>query len=109
MSHTEEIIALGLTFLVHVLGAVALIWAMLDDERGWRAIKDWWPRDDDPRRDDDDPVQGPDGPRGLPAALPMPTAEPSAVRLREPGRIGEQKPRPARRPEHEPTREPARH
>lgn len=106
MDHTEELIAISLTFLVHVLGAVALVWAMLDD-RGWSALKDWWPRDDPPPPDDDPRDDG-DGPGGLPVDLPLPTASPSPVRLREPGRIGDAKPRPARRPEHEPVREPVR-
>lgn len=106
MDHGPELIAITLTFLVHVAGAAALIWAMLDDDRGWRALKDWWPRDDDGPPRDDDPVEDPDGPRGLPGDLPLPSAAPSSVRLREPGRIGDQKPRPARRPEHDPAREP---
>lgn len=106
MTHTEETIALLLTFVVHVLGAAALVWAMLD-ERGWSALKDWWPRDDWPDEPDDGPDEEPDGPRGLPAELPLPGAQPSPVRLREPGRIGESKPRPARRPDHDPAREPA--
>lgn len=107
MSHTEEIIALSLTFVVHVLGAAALVWAMLDDERGWRALKDWWPRDEGPPPPDE-PADDPDGPPGLPGGLPLPSAAPASVRLREPGRIGDAKPRPARRPEHEPAREPVR-
>lgn len=106
VDHTEEIIAITLTFLVHVLGAVALVWAMLD-ERGWSALKDWWPRDDPPPPDDD-PRDDDDGPGGRPVDLPLPSAAPSPVRLREPGRIGDAKPRPGRRPEHEPTREPVR-
>lgn len=108
MHHTEEIIAITLTFVVHVIGAAALVWAMLDD-RGWAALKDWWPRDDWPRPEDDEPRgPAPDDGGGVPADLPLPGAVPSAVRLREPGRIGDQKPRPWRRPEHEPERQPAR-
>lgn len=106
MDYTAELISITVIFVVHVLGAVALVWAMLDD-RGWSALKDWWPRDDPPPPDDDPRDDG-DGPGGLPADLPMPTASPSPVRLREPGRIGDAKPRPGRRPEHEPGREPVR-
>lgn len=107
MTHTEELIAISLTFFVHVLGAAALVWAMLDD-RGWSALKDWWPRDDDGPPPDDGPSGEDPGGGGEPRELPLPGAVPSTVRLREPGRIGDAKPRPARRPEHEPEREPAR-
>lgn len=107
VSYTEELIAITLTFLVHVLGAAALIWAMLDD-RGWSALKDWWPRDDGPPPPDDDPRDDPPGGSGVRPELPLPVAAPSPVRLREPGRIGDAKPKPSRRPEHEPAREPAR-
>jgi hypothetical protein len=105
VEHAEQLIAMSLVFLVHVLGAVALVWAMLDD-RGWRGLKDWWPRDDGPSddpRDDDRPTPG-----GGRVDLPLPSATPSPVRLREPGRIGDATARPARRPEHEPERLPVR-
>ncbi|MBA3327126.1 MAG: hypothetical protein H0T43_02340, partial [Solirubrobacterales bacterium] len=44
----EEIVALALTFVVHVIGAGALIWAMLDRDDGGRGMRGWWPRDDRP-------------------------------------------------------------
>jgi hypothetical protein len=97
----QEILALAVTFLVHVLGVAALIWHLLrnDDER-----PDWggWFRDDD-----DDP-QRPAGPDARPPgdALPLPDAGPSAVRLREPGRLSDALPGPARRPAHPPERAP---
>lgn len=106
VDYRAEIIAISLTFIVHVVGAVALVWAMLDD-RGWSALRDWWPRDDPPPPDDGPRDDG-DGPGGLAVDLPLPTASASPVRLREPGRIGDTRPRPARRPEHEPLREPVR-
>lgn len=97
---TVELIAIGMTLLLHILGALVLVWALLDGEKiDWRGL---WPRDDD----------GPDGPDWSPEPpsptggtvlpLPLPGAEPSGVRLREPGRIGDAKPRPTRRPEHAP-------
>ena len=49
--------------------------------------------------------QTPGGPSG---GLPLPDAEPSRIRLREPGRLAEQLPRPARRPAREPARPPVR-
>ncbi len=57
-------------------------------------------RDDDPRPPQDDPI----APGG--AALPLPHAQASDVRLRGPGRLADARPLPARRPEHAP--EPAR-
>jgi hypothetical protein len=38
--------------------------------------------------------------------IPLPDAEPSRIRLREPGRLGDRLPRPARRPAREPERRP---
>jgi hypothetical protein len=93
-----EVIALGLTALVHVLGAIILVWAMLDGEEevDWRG---WWPRDDDGRGPDLAPE--PQAPEG---GLPLPDAVPSAVRLRTPARLAEAHPRPPRRPDHAPER-----
>jgi hypothetical protein len=99
----QEILALALTFLVHVLGVAALIWHLLqnDEER-----PDWggWFRDDgDDPRPPDAPGAGPPG-----GALPLPDAAPSTVRLREPGRLSDARPGPARRPAHPPERSPER-
>jgi hypothetical protein len=106
MSGTGQIAALAITFVVHVLGAACLVWALLGD-RGFDGLRDWWndggggeppapePRAPDPR---------PSGP-GLP--LPLPESVASDVRFREPGRIGDHRGRPARRP-HEPVRTPER-
>ena len=98
---TKEVLALALTVLVHVIGMAALVWALLldDDNRSdWRG---WWPGGDD------EPPAPPPTPRDG-GGLPLPDAQPSAVRLREPGRLADAHPRPARRPEHAPTRVPAR-
>jgi hypothetical protein len=98
-----ELVAIALTLVVHVVGAIVLVWTLLDGEQiDWRGTL--WPRDDDgggggpgfePPRDG----HGGDGGGGT---LPLPDASPSPVRLREPGRIGEGYPRPARRPAHAP-------
>ena len=98
---TKEVLALALTVLVHVIGMAALVWALLldDDNRSdWRG---WWPGGDD------EPPAPPPTPRDG-GGLPLPDAQPSAVRLREPGRLADAHPRHARRPEHAPTRVPAR-
>jgi hypothetical protein len=99
---TKEVLALGLTVLVHIVGMAALVWALLldDDNRpDWRG---WWPGDDG----DDRPPEPEPSPRG--GDLPLPDAAPSAVRLREPGRLGEGYRAPARRPTHAPERAPKR-
>jgi hypothetical protein len=98
---TKEVLALALTVLVHVIGMAALVWALLldDDNRSdWRG---WWPGGDD------EPPAPPPSPRDR-GGLPLPDAQPSAVRLREPGRLADGHPRPARRPEHAPARVPVR-
>jgi hypothetical protein len=97
---TKEVLALALTVLVHVIGMAALVWALLldDDNRpDWRG---WWPGGDD-----EPSAPPPNGPRD---GLPLPDAEPSKVRMREPGRLADGHPRPARRPAHAPERAPDR-
>ena len=93
-----ELLAILLTFVVHVIGAGVLVWALIDrdgeDAGSWR---DWWPKDD---RGPEPPVE-PTGPSGDGAERPtLPDAFPSPVRLREAGRIGDRKGTPARRPAH---------
>ncbi len=95
--------ALAVTFVSHVGAVPVLIWLMLrgqDDRSDWRR---WWFGGDD---DDVPPPTEPSGPSG--DRLPLPDAEPAAVRLRGPDRLGDGYQRPARRPEHAPERRPAR-
>jgi hypothetical protein len=101
-----EVVAIVLTLVAHVLGAAVLVAVLLDGEQiDWRGTL--FPRDDDgPGPGFDDPPPPP--PSGDGGHTPLPDATPSAVRLREPGRIGESYPRPARRPAHTPERTPAR-
>jgi hypothetical protein len=97
----KEVLAIGLTLFVHILGLCALIWALVlnDEERpDWR---DWWPGGDDDSAPEPDP-----SPRG--GDLLLPDAAPSAVRVREPARLSDGYARPARRPAHPPERAPAR-
>jgi hypothetical protein len=98
-----EVIALGLTLGVHILGGFALIYTLVRDSDG--SARDWWPRDDDggPPRDPAGPA-----PRDGDGGLPLPLADPSGVRLREPGTIADGYPRRPRRPVHVPERDPAR-
>lgn len=103
MTPEAELAAIVLTVVVHVIGAGVLVWAMFDGDNkpDWRSL---WPRDDDDGGGSDGPPApepvGPGGPELLPESAP------ARVRLREPGRLADAHPRPARRPEHAP--EPAR-
>ena len=95
--------ALLLTFVVHVVGIVVLIWAIVagqDEKPDWRG---WWRGDDG-----EDPRPSPEPPKPRGGGLPLPDAEPSAARLREAGRIATRYERPPRRPSREPGREPVR-
>ena len=105
MSEPAQIAALAITFLVHVAGAACLVWALMGD-RGFGGLRDWCNDDgfDPPPPEPREPDPRPSGP-GL--ALPLPTSAPSDVRFREPGRLGDAHPRPARRP-HQPERSPER-
>lgn len=96
----KEVAALVLTIVVHLLGMGALVWALvLDDEdrRDWRG---WFGGDDDP--DHEPPHEPQPGPGGDGLPIPLPDAAPSAVRLRDGGRLADAHPRPERRPAHPP-------
>lgn len=105
-----EVVAILLTLIVHVLGAMVLVGVLLNGEQiDWRGLL--FPGDDDhgggPGFDPPPSDDGGDG-GGVLAPTPLPDAAPSPVRLREPGRIGEGYPRPTRRPAHPPQRTPER-
>lgn len=97
-------LALLLTLVVHLVGIVALLWLAFDGRMDLRA---WWPREDDGGGGGPG-APAPDDPPG--GGIPLPGAEPAAVRLRtEHDRAPT--PRRVRRPAHAPepgrTREPA--
>ena len=107
----EEMVALALVFVVHLVGGLMLVWALLDAEQrsGWR--RRWNPPGENPPRPpgDEDPPAPPSPPSGSPhraesarPPLPLPVAAAGRVRLREPGQVADGYPRPARRPAHEP-------
>jgi len=112
VGQAEEIIALTLVFVVHVVGGLLLVWALLDEQQrsGWRR---WLGGDGD----DDGPSSGPqpqpppEPGGGARAALPLPLpgGDPSRVRLRDDGRVADGYPRPARRPDHPPRPAPHPH
>jgi hypothetical protein len=105
-----EVIAIALTVIVHFIGAIVLIWAIVGDEEiDWRGML--WPGDDDGGGGGpgfEPPRSGDDGGGGGMLAPPLADAAPSRIRLREPGRIADAHPRPTRRPAHVPERAPAR-
>jgi hypothetical protein len=97
---SKEVLALGITVAVHIVGVTALVWALMIDKedrpdwRGWLRLDDG----DDPPGAPEPPMR----PRGPGGALPLPDAAQSDVRLREPGRLADERPPPPRRPEHPP-------
>lgn len=100
MAELQEIVALALVFVVHVIGGLLLVWALIDDET--RA--GWWRRW---RGGGEEPEPLPPAPPGEPVArtgpiLPLPEADASSVRLRAPGRLADARPLPLRRPGHAP-------
>jgi hypothetical protein len=102
----KEVAALALTVVVHLLGMGALIWALVLDDDNRPDWREWFGGDDD--TDPEPPREPTPGPGGDGLPIPLPDAAPSAVRLREPGRLADGKPRPERRPAHPPERMPER-
>lgn len=102
----QEIVALALVFVVHVVGGVLLVWALLDDETraGWRRHWGWGDGgDEQPPRP---PAPRPSPQVRRPAPPELAGADQSRVRLRGPGRLADAHPRAPRRPDHVP--QPAR-
>lgn len=95
----EEIIALALVLVVHVVGAGMLVWALLDAEQrsGWRRRRHGG-GDDPPSPPSGDSDDG--GGARVPVGLPLPGGGPSRVRLREPALAAVRYERPSRRPAH---------
>jgi hypothetical protein len=90
---------------VHLIGflcvAVLLLPALRDDSDN--SGGHWDEGDDGWGRDPGSPPTAPTPPRG---GIPLPDAVPAAVRLREPGRLGDHLPARERRPAREPARRP---
>jgi hypothetical protein len=102
---TSQVIALSLTVVVHFVGAAVLVIHMLGDQKiDWRGLLGGG--SDGGGGSDSPPPESPRDPGGsaLPLPLPLPDASPSAVRLREPGRLADLTQPPQRRPEHPPAR-----
>lgn len=103
-----ESVALLAIFLPHGIAGAFLAWRLLPRDAR-QELRGWFREDDGgtPRPRPDAPRSGGGG--GEP---PLPAAAPSAVRLREPGRLADHVPGPPRRPSHpaipERVREPQR-
>ncbi len=85
----------------HVIAVVALLWMLFSVGDRPLGLGFWF---GDDAGDEPPAPPEPVAPGG--AALPLPGADASDVRLRGPGRLADAYPRPARRPDHAP--EPAR-
>jgi hypothetical protein len=101
----KEVLALGLTVAVHVVAVAALVWALFFDAEDRQELRGFFRLDDG---DEPPPAPIAPAPRGPGGGLPLPDAAPSDVRLREPGRLADERPLPPRRPEHPPLPAPAR-
>lgn len=103
----QEIVALTLVFVVHLIGAGLLVWALLeqDTRASWRRRFGGGGG----RPPEDPPPVAPD-PRPSAAVvrppLPLAASDPSPVRLRGPGRLADGHEPAPRRPDHVP--QPAR-
>jgi hypothetical protein len=97
-------IALVVLVLPHLIGGAFLAWWILPASAK-HELRGWF-RDDGgeerPSGRPDAPVGG-----GGRSNVPLPDAAPAAVRMREPGRLGDGRPVPRRRPQH--PVEPERH
>lgn len=89
----------------HVVALLALLWMLFSVGDRPLGLGFWFGTDPG---DDPGPPPEPVAPGG--AALPLPDAQGSDVRLRGPGRLADAHPRPPRRPDHapEPSRTPDR-
>jgi len=97
VNEAEELFALALIFVVHVVGGLMLVWGMLEgDERRPR----WWRHGDDPG--DPPPPSAPRPPSGGRARLPLAGSAPSHVRLRDETPLRDAHPRSPRRPSRAP-------
>jgi hypothetical protein len=95
-----ESVALLAIFLPHGIAGVFFGWRLMPKDAR-RELRGWFKDDEDGGSTRPIPVRPRGG--GGAAEPPLPSAAPSAVRLREPGRLADQVPAPARRPSHPPT------
>lgn len=98
----DESIAMALVFAVHVVGAVLLVWALLDAEQRdrWRHGGGFGGGDDDGGPPKNLPPSGGPDRRDERRPLPLADSAQSRVRLREPVRLAGGYRRVTRRPAH---------
>jgi len=100
-----ESVALLAIFLPHGIAAAFFAWRLMPKDAR-RELRGWFKDDGDGGSPKPAPVRPRrDGGGGDP---PLPTATPAAFRMREPGRLADQAPAPARRPAHKPVPAPDR-
>jgi hypothetical protein len=105
MSETQLLLWLtGIHFIGFICVGLLMLPALRDDQEP--------PTDQDSGSSDDGwgnlPAGRPEPGNRPGGGLPLPDAEQSRIRLREPGRISEKQPMPQRRPAREPERQPIR-
>jgi hypothetical protein len=95
MSDTKLIVAIGILHLVALAAGGGLVLLALRGGDGYDHLRAEGGRD---------PHQPPDPPRRPIGGPPLPSATPARVRLREPARLADLRPPPARRAPREPKR-----
>lgn len=89
--------AILLVGVAHVLAAIVLLWMLSRSGDRAPGLGFWFGPDPG-----DEPATPPEPVAPGGAALPLPDAQPSAARLRGPGRLADAHPRRPRRPDHAP-------
>lgn len=100
-----EAIALIAIFLPHGIAAVFFAFRLMPKDAR-RELRGWFKDDGDGGTPKPVPVRPRRGGGG--GEPPLPSAAPSAVRMREPGRLADGTPAPPRRPSHPPAPAPER-
>lgn len=95
-----ESVALLVLVLPHLIGGAFLAWWILPASAK-HELRGWF-RDDEDGGGGERPSPGPGAPTGGGGRsnVPLPDAWPAAVRMREPGRLGDGRPGPRRGPQH---------
>lgn len=95
-----ESLALVAIFLPHGIAGAFFAWRLMPKDAK-QELRGWFKDEGEGGTRKPVPVRPKGGGGG--AEPPMPSAAPSSVRLREPGRLADHTPAPARRPAHPPT------
>jgi hypothetical protein len=101
-----ESVALLAIFLPHGIAGAFFAWRLMPKDAR-QEVRGWFKDDGDGGSRKPSPVR-PRRDGGGGGEPPLPHATPAAFRMREPGRLSDQTPSPARRPEHRPVPAPDR-